>query len=281
MFPGIEVALHQYLADHIHFQHLPLPSVLEINHCYAGRMGWNMRDGIAIYLGEGDLCLHTMQCCADSKITLPLGYYEGITISLDFNELKNFCPQILADAGVRLESLYHKFCTTSSPLAIPSNEMSERVFPVLYGLPESFRIPYYKLKVQEFLLDLFQMDLSKKCGLSQHFSQQTELIKEIHAFLTQHLDQRFTIEEVSKKYLINTTSLKTTFKAVYGLPIATYMKEYRIHRAMEFLRTTTDSIAEIAKKIGYETQGKFTSTFKELTDILPTEYRKLYKIESR
>ena len=26
------------------------------------------------------------------------------------------------------------------------------------------------------------------------------------------------------------------FKAVYGLPIATYMKEYRVRRAMELLR---------------------------------------------
>lgn len=31
---------------------------------------------------------------------------------------------------------------------------------------------------------------------------------------------------VQKAYLINTSTLKEVFKAVYGLPIATYMKEY-------------------------------------------------------
>ena len=32
--------------------------------------------------------------------------------------------------------------------------------------------------------------------------------------------------EYKKAYLINTSTLKEVFKAVYGLPIATYMKEY-------------------------------------------------------
>ena len=41
--------------------------------------------------------------------------------------------------------------------------------------------------------------------LTQYFSQQTESIKEIHQQLTEHLDQRFTIAELSKQYLINTS----------------------------------------------------------------------------
>lgn len=69
--------------------------------------------------------------------------------------------------------------------------------------------------------------------MTQYFSEQTELIKEIHQQLTEHLDQRFTIEELSKQYLINTSTLKEVFKTVYGLPIATYMKEYRVHKAMK------------------------------------------------
>ena len=52
--------------------------------------------------------------------------------------------------------------------------------------------------------------------LTQYFSQQTELIKEIHQQLTEHMDQRFTIAELSKQYLINTSTLKEIFKAVYS-----------------------------------------------------------------
>ena len=106
-------------------------------------------------------------------------------------------------------------------------------------------------------------------------AEQTELIKGIRQQLTEHLEQRFTIEELSKQYLINTSTLKEVFKAVYGLPIATYMKEYRVHQAMKLLRETDATIADIAAQVGYETQGKFSKAFKDVTQVLPTEYRKM------
>ena len=93
--------------------------------------------------------------------------------------------------------------------------------------------------------------------------------------MTEQLEQRFTIEELSKQYLINTSTLKEVFKAVYGLPIATYMKEYRVHQAMKLLRETDATIADIAAQVGYETQGKFSKAFKDVTQVLPTEYRKM------
>ena len=76
---------------------------------------------------------------------------------------------------------------------------------------------------------------------------------------------------------VNTSFLKAAFKTVYGQPIASYMKEYRIKKAMELLRTTNDSIASIATCVGYETQGKFTKAFKDVALQLPTEYRKIHR----
>ena len=64
------------------------------------------------------------------------------------------------------------------------------------------------------------------------------------------------------------------FKAVYGQPVATYMKQYRIRRAMELLRETRASVAEIAAQVGYESQVKFTKAFKDVTQQLPTQSRR-------
>ena len=95
--------------------------------------------------------------------------------------------------------------------------------------------------------------------------------------MTEHLDQRYTIEELSRRYLINTSSLKEVFKAVYGLPIATYMKEFRVRRAMELLRESDASIADVAAQVGYESQGKFTKAFKDVAHQLPTAFRKQHR----
>ena len=132
------------------------------------------------------------------------------------------------------------------------------------------------LKLQELLLYLEGLESGGR-ELTRYGSQQTARIQEIHALLTEHLDRRYTIEELSHRYLLNTSTLKEVFKAVYGLPIATYMKEYRVRRAMELLRESGGSIAAIAAAVGYESQGKFTRAFKDVTGQLPTEYRREHR----
>lgn len=101
-----------------------------------------------------------------------------------------------------------------------------------------------------------------------------DTIDEVHTYLTNHLDERVTISELAKKFLINPTTLKEAFKKVYDNSIAAHIKEHRMEKACELLRDTSDNILEIAKKVGYENQSKFSETFKEYYKMLPTEYRK-------
>ncbi len=103
---------------------------------------------------------------------------------------------------------------------------------------------------------------------------QSGRIQEIHRLLTTDLSQRHTIESLSKQFFMDSSTLKREFRRVYGLPIATYLKEYRIHKAMELLSSTDDSIAAIAAQVGYETQSKFAAAFKAATQLSPTAYRK-------
>lgn len=277
LYPGIELSYHQYLAEQVHFCHRASDTVLEINHCRQGRIGWKMSEGISVYLGAGDLCLHTRECCADSEILLPLGYYEGIDLTVDLERLRGSEPEILREAGMDAAFFERKFCSAKVPMTLPACSEVEQIFAPLYQIPQQLRAPYYKLKAQEVLLYLGWAKPEWQQESNQYVSQQTELIRQIHDFLVQHLDQRFTIEELAKRYLINTSSLKSVFKAVYGVPLASYVKEYRIQQAMKLLRETDDSIAQIAKQVGYETQGKFTKAFKESVQLLPTEYRRQYK----
>ena len=273
IFPGIEASLNAFLAPEARFRHDASDSVLEVYYCRSGRVGWNMRGGTAVYLGAGDVTVHSMACCADSAMMFPLTYSEGISVSVDLEKLPAVCPEILRGAGVQADRLQERFCA-GKPSAIPACPGLEHIFNPLFSAEVSLRLPLLKLKVPELLIYLSSLKPGKK-ELTQYFSQQTELIKEIHRQLTEHLDQRFTIEDLSRRYLINTSTLKAVFKAVYGLPIATYMKEYRVRQAMKLLRETDATIAEIAAQVGYETQGKFSKAFKDVVQVLPTEYRKV------
>lgn len=101
------------------------------------------------------------------------------------------------------------------------------------------------------------------------------LIHQVHDFLAEHLNERITIEALSKRFLMNTTTLKTTFKKVYGESIAMHMKRHRMEHAAELLLSTQNDIASIAQAVGYESQSRFSDAFREAYGLLPTEYRRM------
>lgn len=276
LFCGIEISLLCFQSTELIHCHQPRPSVLQISHCRQGRMGWTMKTGQTIYLGSGDLSLHMADGCADSEILLPFGFYEGTSLTVDLDILHHHIPEILQDAGISSQQLYTKFCSGGKITAMPASARIDHVFSELYDLPEHMHIPYFKLKVQEILLFLSMLDIKEAPVLTPCFSSQVEIIKEIHSQLVSQPGRRFTIEELSRQYLINTSSLKSIFKTVYGLPIASYMKDYRMREAARLLRETNDSIADIASCVGYESQSKFTQAFKDVFQILPTAYRKQF-----
>lgn len=277
VFPGIDLSFNYYYAKRFEFQHEPVRSALQINHCRSGRIGWEMQDKTSIYLGPGDLSLHTLHSCAQSVMSLPLGYYQGIAVLIDLDALTAAPPDILSEAGIDGTKLYKKFCEEQGNTAIPACEKIEHIFSELYDLPERMYLPYFKLKVQELLLFLDMLDMDNIKILNRYVSGQVEIIKEIHTQLTCDLQRHYTIEELSKQYLLNTTTLKSVFKAVYGMPIASYMKDYRMKQAANMLLHEDKAISEIAAAVGYKSQSKFTSAFRDVFQILPTAYQKQYR----
>lgn len=73
--------------------------------------------------------------------------------------------------------------------------------------------------------------------------------------------------------IVDKTSTKSTFKGVYGQPIATYMKEYRIRQAAILLRRNNDTVADIANEVGYENQSKFATAFQKIMEVSPATYK--------
>jgi len=152
IFPGIEVFLNYFFANHFEFHHSPLNKVIQINHCNYGRIGWKMKDGHRIYMGSGDLSVHALDSCAESEALFPLGYYEGIAISIDIKKMTENPLEILRDAKVDGETLLRKFCKGGKITAIPASDKINHIFSEMYNLPKKMYIPYFKLKVQELLI---------------------------------------------------------------------------------------------------------------------------------
>lgn len=275
LFPGIDLSYWQILAPSVSFSHESSHDALELTFCRSGRAGWTLKNGLVSYIGAGATSAHTMDCCAQSAMSLPLGYFEGVSLAIHLPMLPDICLDIMHSAGSSANKLLHKYGTI--PVVLPPDPETDRIFSSMYDTPEPFQLAACKLAALELLLYLIRADIRIHAAQPVCDTHQAELIQEIHDVMTTNLDKRYTIEELAKAYFINTSSLKAAFKAVYGLPIAAYMRSYRIRQSMKLLQMTDDSIAAISAAVGYETQGKFTKAFKDATQLLPREYRKKYR----
>ncbi len=101
-----------------------------------------------------------------------------------------------------------------------------------------------------------------------------DTVRKVHDYLIEHLDERLTIDELSRRFLINPTTLKEEFKEMYGASLAAHIKEHRMERAAELLKTTNSGIGEIARAVGYDSQSRFSAAFKAYYGSLPREFRK-------
>ncbi len=281
LYPGIELSfLSASGKDAFHVCHAPLPQMMEINYCISGRVGWNMGNGNRIYLGPGDFSLNTMDVCGDSAITVPNGSYEGLAIYIDLEQLTAQPPAPLADANITGELLREKYCKEGVCTALAGNEAVRQIFEALYRSPKEMWLTYQKIKVLELLLVLSQMEISREKHLTKYRAEQVEIIRQIHDQLTNNLEQRFSIESLSRQYLMNPTTLKNMFKAVYGTSIAAHIREHRMAYAARLLQSSDLSIAGIAQKVGYDSQSRFSSVFREQYHMLPKEYRRNHSLES-
>lgn len=101
-----------------------------------------------------------------------------------------------------------------------------------------------------------------------------QIVRQAHDLLVENLQKRITIADLAKTFHLNASTLKQAFKTVYGKPIATYMKEYRVREGMRLLQTTNLRIYDIALRVGYHSQSRFSEAFQSVAHCLPTKYRK-------
>ena len=274
LFAGVELSYTDIVSDSFSHRHEALAHIIQINYCRAGQIVWNMKDGGSIFLNPGDFSVHTLDVCTDSTLRFPTGQYQGLAISIDLREASAHPPELLAETGIFHGVLQDKFHMGSAAAFLAGNQQTESIFAAFYDQPERLRLACQRIQVLELLLYLVQMEAVPQNRLTEYPTEQIEIVRMIHDQFIRHMERRIPIEELSKQYHINPTTLKAVFKSVYGASLAAHIKKHRMERAAELLRETDMSVAEIAAAVGYESQGKFTAAFKNQFAALPTAYRK-------
>ena len=95
------------------------------------------------------------------------------------------------------------------------------------------------------------------------------------AYMSTHLDERLTIPELSRRFCVSATALKAAFRALYGQPIHSWLREKRMERAAELLRRSDMSVLDISQAVGFASPSQFGANFLKRFGASPAKFRKM------
>ena len=104
---------------------------------------------------------------------------------------------------------------------------------------------------------------------------QLEHTRQAHDYLLTHQGSRITLPALAAKFHLSQSSLKICFKALYGVPVASYLRGLRMDTAAQLLQESDLPVAEIAHRVGYEDPSRFAAAFRRHTGRRPTELRRV------
>ena len=97
-----------------------------------------------------------------------------------------------------------------------------------------------------------------------------KLLKAIEAHIT---DEDYGVEQLASDVALSRTNLYGKLRNMLGISPADFIRNVRLKRAAELLTTTKLSIAEISERVGFNSPRIFSSNFKKMFGVLPSNYR--------
>ena len=245
---------------------------LQILHVREGRAEWE-EEGSFCFLSPGDIAIRG---CNDDSLLLdfPLEHFHGLSILFDLDKAPKCFSCILEDVRVKPLEIRRRFSPDSRSFIARSDEHITHLFSELYSMDEEYRIPYFKVKVLELLIFLmaFRRDREDDRRIPRA---QVDNAKAIASYLSSHLSERTTLSELSRLFASSPTSIKSSFKKVYGISVYSFAKKVKMEEVARRLRETDLTITDIASSFGYENSSKFAAAFQSVIGRSPSEYRKV------
>jgi AraC-like DNA-binding protein len=83
----------------------------------------------------------------------------------------------------------------------------------------------------------------------------------------------WTVARLAREVAVSRTVLCDRFAALLGQPPIRYLQQWRLQVATHLLRTTTETLPEIAGRVGYESEAAFNRAFKRGLGVPPGSWR--------
>ncbi len=138
-----------------------------------------------------------------------------------------------------------------------NKRLLKKDFYKMESISETYRIILKLIKQS----NLFYVPPSKK-----------QVLIPVIEYIAENYTQKIKNDTLSSIAGLSTVYFRRLFKEVYGISPIEYIKELKIKKAKEMLRSDYGSISDIALSLGYQNIYDFSRDFKKHTGISPSKY---------
>lgn len=174
----------------------------------------------------------------------------------------------------------HKFVSKHGSLQAwePSNRILALCEQIL-SPPTSPGI-VHRLGVESKAIEIFATALASLGG-AQHSEDSPEATmrhitraRTVRQFLIDHVDENIELPAIAKAVGMSVESMQRAFKSAYGTTVVDFVREYRLHQARRAICQEGISVSEAAYRAGYTSPANFSTAFKKLFGLTPSEAAK-------
>lgn len=120
-----------------------------------------------------------------------------------------------------------------------------------------------------------------KTKVSQQEQIAADRMKQMLRYVEEHYAEELTVEKIATCVALSESACLRSFRQLLGTTPIQYVKQYRVEKAAELLRTTRLKTGEIGAECGFADGSYFIKTFREVKHCTPREYRQRFCLDPK
>lgn len=167
---------------------------------------------------------------------------------------------------------YFELCIKNGPIIrggyLAECQLQLKKIYDMFANKKKINEPQLSSRITYLLTELMQVS----AGLS-HQPESISAVEQMVSYISEHLNESMTIEELAKKVSLSPYYFLRLFKKETGYTPHEYIIRSRIDKAKYLLKSTQEPLKKIAADCGFGDTSRFSHVFKDITKMTPQRYR--------
>lgn len=109
---------------------------------------------------------------------------------------------------------------------------------------------------------------------TDHFAVEDQLVASALQYISEHLDEKLTVEVLAYELAVSTRTLQNRFGEALGTPVSSEVRRLRLELAKRLLGEKDLLIGSIAQRAGFTSSAIMGEVFQRELGVTPSAYRK-------